>query len=74
MRKTPVAPIIFNGEPIERVVCFKFLGTIIYSDLGRENNTDAVVKRLSKVCTSSAKTKVVRADERDSCSVLSFCY
>ena len=25
--------------------CFKFLGTITSSDLGRENNTDAVVKK-----------------------------
>ena len=44
-RKTPLAPIIINGDSIERVDCFKFLGTIISSDLGGENNTDAVVKK-----------------------------
>ena len=37
--------IIFNGDSIERVDCFKFLGTIISSDLAWENNTDAVVKK-----------------------------
>ena len=36
-RKNPLAPIIVN--------CFKFLGTIISSDLAWENNTDAVVKK-----------------------------
>ena len=43
-RKTPLAPII-NGDSIERVDCFRFLGTIISSDLGWENNTDALVKK-----------------------------
>ena len=44
-RKKPFAPIIVNGNSIERVDCFKFLGTIISSDLAWENNTDAVVKK-----------------------------
>ena len=44
-RKNPLAPIIVNGDSIERVDCFKFLGTIISSDLAWENNTDAVVKK-----------------------------
>ena len=44
-KKTPLAPIIFNGDSIERVDCFKCLGTIISSDLAWENNTDAVVKK-----------------------------
>jgi hypothetical protein len=43
--KNPLAPIIANGDSIERVDCFKFLGTIISSDLAWENNTDAVVKK-----------------------------
>ena len=44
-RKTPLAPIIINGDSIERVDCFKCLCTIISSVLGWENNTDAVVKK-----------------------------
>ena len=32
-RKTPLAPVIINGDSIERVDCFKCIGTIIYSDL-----------------------------------------
>ena len=44
-KKTPIAPIIINGEPTQKVDCFKFLGTIISMVLGWENNTDAVVKK-----------------------------
>ena len=44
MRKNPNVPVIINGEPVERVDCFKFLSMIIYSELGWENNTDALVK------------------------------
>ena len=43
-----------NVEIIERMDCFKCLGTIIPSDLGWENNIDAVVKRPNKGCTSCA--------------------
>ena len=43
--KTPNAPIIINGEPIESVDCFQFLGTIISCDLGWENKTDALVEK-----------------------------
>ena len=52
--KNPLAPIIVNGDSIERVDCFKFLGTIISSDLAWENNTDAVVKNANKDCSSCA--------------------
>ena len=44
-RKNPLAPIIVNGDSIERVDCFVFLGTIISSDLAWENNTDAFLKK-----------------------------
>jgi hypothetical protein len=44
-KKTPIAAIVINGEPTEKVDCFKFLGTIISRVLGWENNTDAVVKK-----------------------------
>ena len=39
--KNPLAPIIVNGDSIERVDCFK----LISNDLAWENNTDAVVKK-----------------------------
>ena len=44
-KKNPLAPIIVNGDSIERVDCFKCLGKIISNDLAWENNTDAVVKK-----------------------------
>ena len=44
-RKSPLAPIIINGDSIEKLKGFQFIGTIIYNDLGWENNTDAVVKK-----------------------------
>ena len=43
-RKNPLAPIIVNGDSIERVDCFKFLATVS-SDLAWVNNTGAVVKK-----------------------------
>ena len=43
--KNPLAPIIANSDSIKRVDYFKFLGTIISSDLAWENNTGAVVKK-----------------------------
>jgi len=66
-------PIIINGEPIERGDCFKFLGTITFSDLVWENNTDAIVIKVKKAVLP-APTKDIRAEGEDSCSVLSFCY
>ena len=68
-KKTPIAPIIINGGSTEKVDCYKNLGTIISSDLGWENNTDAVVKQDSTTAVLRAPTKEVRA-----CPVLSFCY
>ena len=43
--KNQLAPIIVNGDSIERVDCFTFLGMTISSDLTWRNNTDAVVKK-----------------------------
>ena len=40
-----MCPIVLNGEPNERVDSFEFLGTIVSSDMGFENNTDVVVKK-----------------------------
>ena len=56
-RTKPLAPIIVNGDSIERVDCFKFLGTIISSDLAWENNTEALVKKVQQrllYCSSCA--------------------
>jgi len=69
-RKNPLAPIIVNGNSIERVDCFKFIGTIISSDLTWENNSDAVVKKAQqRLLILPAPTKEVQAEERNSCSV-----
>ena len=73
-KKTSISPIIINGEPIESMGCFTFLGWIICCDLGLENNTDAVWKNAQQN-QLSAPTYEFRAEEGDSCSIiLSFCY
>ena len=72
-RKTPPGPIIINGELIERVDCFKFLGMIISSGLVLENNRCCHEKGSTKAVLPE-RTKEVRAEERDSCSILLFCY
>ena len=38
-KKTQIAFIIFNGEPIENVDCFKFLGKVIANEYGWVFNT-----------------------------------
>ena len=43
-RKTPLAPSIINGDSIEIMDCFYVLSTIISSEFGWENNTDAIVR------------------------------
>ena len=72
-----------TGDSIERVDCFNFLGTIISSDLGWENNTDVAVKKSQQrlfflrqlgAGRTAPPTKEVLAEEGDSCSVLLFCY
>ena len=72
-RKNPLAPIIVNGDSIERVECFTFLGTIISSDLAWEKHRCCRQKGPTKTVLP-APTKEVRAEERNSWSVLSFCY
>ena len=74
-RKNPLAPIIVNGDSIERVDCFKCLGTIIiikWLSLGKQQRCCRQKGPTKTVLP--APTKEVRADERNSCSVLSFCY
>ncbi|XP_070193949.1 uncharacterized protein [Littorina saxatilis] len=44
-KKGPVAPLIINGDPIEMVDFFKFLGTTISNDLCWDDNVDDIVKR-----------------------------
>ena len=44
-KQTPIEPISIDGDDIERVECFKFLGTIICNDLKWHKNTEAIVKK-----------------------------
>ena len=62
-KKTPLAPIFINGDSIERVDCFKFLSTIISTDLIWENNTDAVVRKGSTKAVRPAPTKGVWGED-----------
>ena len=43
--KSPIAPITINGEDIEIVTDFKFLGTIISNDLSWDTNITAITKK-----------------------------
>ena len=44
-KRGPVIPLVIDGEPIETVDTFKFLGTIISKDLSWHDNVDSIVKR-----------------------------
>jgi hypothetical protein len=44
-KKGPVEPLVINGEPIEIVDFFKFLGTTMSNDLSWDDNVDSIVKR-----------------------------
>ena len=44
-KKSPLDPLVINGEDIERVTCFKFLGTIISDDLKWEDNIKKILKK-----------------------------
>ena len=41
----PIDPLFIDGQAIERVDTFKFLGSHISSDLSWDNNTDSIIKR-----------------------------
>ena len=43
--KTPLSPVVVNGEAIETVPHFKLLGSILSSDLGWEENTTTIVRK-----------------------------
>ena len=45
MCKEDPQPLIINGEEVEKVSCFKFLGIMISEDLKWEINTTAMVKK-----------------------------
>lgn len=44
-KQTPIDPLVINGETIEQVVSYKFLGTTISNDLKWEENTNICVKK-----------------------------
>ena len=46
--KSPVAPLQISGSPIEIVDSFQFLGTIIFSGLDWETNTNSTPKKMQK--------------------------
>ena len=46
--KSPVAPLLINGSPIEIVVSFKFLATTISSGLDWEANIISILKKARK--------------------------
>jgi hypothetical protein len=43
--KAPLSPLVINGECVEQVDSFKFLGTVISSDLSWDKNTEPIVKK-----------------------------
>jgi hypothetical protein len=43
-KKTHLTPLMINGENIERVSCFKFLGNVISEDLKWEENIKKILK------------------------------
>ena len=47
-KKSPIRPLYINGEIIETVDSFKFLGTIISNDLKWEQNVDKLVKKANQ--------------------------
>ena len=42
---TPIDPLVINGQVIKTVDSFKFLGSLISSDLSWNTNTDSIIKR-----------------------------
>jgi len=46
--KSPVAPLQISGSPIEIVDSFQFLGTVIFSGLDWETNTNSTLKKVQK--------------------------
>lgn len=44
-RATPLLPLFINGEVVERVTCFKFLGTTIHQSLSWELNTSLIISK-----------------------------
>ena len=42
---TPIDPLFINGQPIETVESFKFLGSLISCDLTWDLNTNSIIKR-----------------------------
>ena len=44
-KSTHVPPLLINGEPIEKVETFKFLGTLISEDLKWDENISSIIKK-----------------------------
>ena len=44
-KKTPLSPLFINGQSVERVDSFKFLGTIISSNLKWDENIQSIISK-----------------------------
>ena len=44
LKKSDMAPLVINGEEVERVEFFKFLGTIVSDNFKWDRNTTGIVK------------------------------
>uniref|UniRef100_A0A669EHA4 Reverse transcriptase domain-containing protein n=1 Tax=Oreochromis niloticus TaxID=8128 RepID=A0A669EHA4_ORENI len=49
---TDLAPLYINGECVERVHTFRFLGVLISADISWTENISAVIKKANSGCTS----------------------
>ena len=45
LKKSDMAPLVINGEEVERVEFFKFLGTIVSDNFKWDRNTTGIVKK-----------------------------
>ena len=53
---TTPEPLTIDGQTVEQVSSFRFLGTLISEDLGWDSNTNSIIKKMSPVLTLSAST------------------
>ena len=44
-------PVNISGDDVELVKCFKYLGTLIDTDLSFSDNTDYIIKNVNRDCT-----------------------
>ena len=62
--KLPLLPLKINGECVEQVDSFKFLGTVISSDLSWDKNTEPIVKKCQQRLHFLRQLKKFRLNQR----------